>query len=297
MSLIKYPDKEQIEKARNIEEYLLSKILGQEPTLKAISKVIARSELGYLPQGEPKSSFVLFGPTGVGKTETCLCLAEYLYGDRNSLIRFDMSEFMKFESMDIFLERMEVYTSDRENAGGILLFDEMEKAHPRVLDYFIQILSAGRLTYTDHKTAKLDNFYIFFTSNLGTELISRIRSDNFPFSAIENSVLNRAKQELRPELIKRWKYMLVYNRLTYDVQRKLAEMYMGKETTRWGIEGYEPGVLELVMRKGIQVKYGARPLKNTIEEEVRNALASAILSGKDISRPRLMVNNNCLAVC
>jgi|GEM_PF-4969163 len=290
------PSTGDIDRIKKTEAFLFSKILGQSPALKTISQVIARCELGFVTKGEPKSSFLVFGPTGVGKTETCLCLAEYLYSDRNSLIRFDMSEFMKFESTDIFLERMQIYTSSRESTGGIILFDEIEKAHPKVLDFFLQILSAGRLTYADHRTARLDNFYLFFTSNLGTELISRIRSEKFPFSAMEKSVIRRAEQVIRPEIFGRVKYKIVYNRLTYDIQRKLAEMYIAREMLQWKIEAYGQGVLELVIRKGIHVKYGARPLKNTIEEEIRNALAAAMMAGKGTSRRKLTVNNNCLAI-
>ncbi len=296
MNLMKIHAVDEIDKIKRTGEYLFSKILGQSPALKTISQVIARCELGFVTQGEPKSSFLVFGPTGVGKTETCLCLSEYLYSDRSSLIRFDMSEFMKFESTDIFLERMQIYTASKESTGGIILFDEIEKAHPRVLDFFLQILSAGRLTYADHTTARLDNFYIFFTSNLGTELISRIRSEKFPFSAMEKSVIRRAEQVIRPEIFGRVKYKIVYNRLTYDIQRKIAEMYIAKEMKQWKIESYDHGVLELVIRKGIHVKYGARPLKNTIEEEIRNALASAVMSGKEITRVKLTVNNNSLFI-
>lgn len=285
-----------INKLKNLEKFLKTKILGQEEALAHIAETVRMSQLGFLTSSEPLSSFLLFGPTGVGKTETCRVLAEYLYGDVNKLIRLDMSEFMNFDSCSLFLDRMDHYTKDREKTGGIILFDEMEKAHPDILMYFLQILSAARLTYADHRTGDLSRFYIFFTSNLGTELLVDIQSDKFPFSALERAVITRAKNVLRPEFFHRIKNHIVYRRLDYDIQRNIADMYLHKETGNWGVKCYSRKCLELVMRKGIDVRGGARPLQDTIEKEVRNALAEAILNKNLTDNPQLIEQDYRLKV-
>ena len=287
---------ETIEKMLNLEIYLNHRIRGQEHALSQIAKVIRRCEFGYITPYEPLSSFLLFGPTGVGKTETCRVLAEYLYGDVNKLIRFDMSEFMELKTGSLFLERMDYYTKDLEAKGGIILFDEMEKAHPDILMYFLQILSAGRLTYHNHRTGDLSRFYLVFTSNLGTELLVDIQSEKFPFSALERAVITRAKNELRPEFFHRIKNHLVYRRLDYDIQREIASMYLNRETENWGVKKCHNECLELVIRKGIDVRGGARPLKGTIENEVRDALTDAVLEGSLPSRPELAESDYSLKV-
>ena len=285
-----------IEKMLNLETYLNHRIRGQEHALSRIAKVIRRCEFGYITPFEPLSSFLLFGPTGVGKTETCRVLAEYLYGDVDKLIRFDMSEFMELDTGRLFLERMDYYTRDLEDQGGIILFDEMEKAHPDILMYFLQILSAGRLTYHDHRTGDLSKFYLVFTSNLGTELLVDIQSEKFPFSALERAVITRAKNELRPEFFHRIKNHLVYRRLDYDIQREIASMYLGQETENWGVKNFKKECLELVIRKGIDVRGGARPLKGMIEDEVRDALTDAALEGKLPKHPQLIEQDYKLKV-
>ena len=274
-------------KMKNLERILNTRIRGQEEALAPIAEAIRTTYLGFSSSYEPLSSFLLFGPTGVGKTETCRVLAEYLYGNVSKLIRIDMSEFMNFESCSLFLERMDFYTRDREKTGGIILFDEMEKAHPDILMYFLQILSAARLTYKNHRTGDFSRFYIFFTSNLGTELLVDIQSAKFPVSALERAVITRAKNVLRPEFFHRIKNHIVYRRLDYDVQREIADMYLNQEAGHWGVRRYTGKCLELVMRKGIDVRGGARPLKDTIEKEVRNALAEAVLQHKLPEYPQL----------
>lgn len=285
---MKIPSNRKVKKMSELEDFLKSRIRGQEHALVKIAKVIRRSEFGYVTPGEPLSSFLLFGPTGVGKTETCRILAEYLYGDVNDLIRFDMSEFMEFETGNLFLDRMDYFTKEREKQGGIILYDEMEKAHPDILMYFLQILSSARLTYKNHRTADLSRFYLFFTSNLGTELLVDIQSEKFPFTALERAVITRAKNELRPEFFHRIKNHLVYKRLDYEIQREIASMYLGQEAESWGIENCQKDCLELVIRKGIDIRGGARPLKGTIENEVRDALSDAVLEEQLSENPELI---------
>lgn len=285
-----------IEKLKTLYAYLTERIKGQDRGLIPIVEAVQRAELGYVSKGEPKASIILFGPTGVGKTETCLCLTEFLYGDRNAMIRFDMSEFMNMESAQIFVDRMQVFTETRQEQGGVILFDEMEKAHARILDFFLQILSAARLTYANHKTANLENFYIFFTSNLGSEIIADIKSDKFPFSAMEKAVLRRAENELRPEFFGRIKLKIVYNKLPPAIQREIAKLYINKEIQTWELDGFSNETLEHMIRKGVHVRYGARPLKGTIETYIRNALKEKKLAGIDTKGGYVVKKDDLLAV-
>lgn len=266
-----------IEKLRELPEFLKERIKGQNRAMNVVAEVVQQAELGFVSKGEPKSNLIFFGPTGVGKTETCLCLSEFLYNDRNSMIRFDMSEFMNQDSATTFINRMQVFTEDKQENGGIILFDEMEKAHPRILDFFLQILSAARITFQNHKTANLENFYVFFTSNLGSELIADIKSEKFPFSAIEKAVLRRAENELRPEFFGRIKHKIVFNKLSPQIQREIAKLYLDKEINKWNLNGYTDDTLEQMIRKGIHVRYGARPLKNTIELKDNSPFVTSVL--------------------
>jgi ATP-dependent Clp protease ATP-binding subunit ClpB len=267
------------ERLRAMEGFLRESIIGQDDALAMICRVVVRCELGYVSPDLPKASFVLFGPTGVGKTESCLLLAEHLYGDRQALLRFDMSEFMLMESAPVFLDRMKFLATPREDAGGILLFDEMEKAHPRILDFFLQMLSAARLTYTDHAVGRLHNFYIVFTSNLGSEILAELRSARLPYTVLEKAVLSRAASELRPEFFGRIQNKIVYRRLDPASQRRIAALLLGRETERWGV-GHDAAALELMVRRGTDPRYGARPMRNTVESHVRDALATAVMRGE-----------------
>jgi ATP-dependent Clp protease ATP-binding subunit ClpB len=282
-----------IEHLRRLEGFLRSGIIGQDDALGAISRVIVRCELGYTSPDLPKANFALFGPTGVGKTETCLMLAEHLHGDRQALLRFDMSEFMLMDTAPVFLDRMQFLTAGREKTGGILLFDEMEKAHPRILDFFLQILSAARLTYSDHSTGLLHNFYIVFTSNLGSEILAELRSSRLPYTVLEKAVLSRASSELRPEFFGRLQNKIVYRKLDPNSQREIAGLLLNKETKRWGV-GHDTAALELMVRRGTDPRYGARPMRNTVESHVRDALAAAVMQGGNPTGSTLSGNDRKL---
>ena len=282
------------EQLNDLEDFLKSRILGQSPALAEITRVVSRCELGYTPKEEPMSSFLLLGPTGVGKTETCLVLAEFLYESRKRLLRVDMSEFMLESSVDLFLDRLDFLTRDHVSTGAIILFDEMEKAHPRILDLFLQLLSAARLTFGDHGTRDFSKFYIVFTSNLGSKKLTEIQNPNFPFTALEKRVIQFAQKSLRPEFFGRVKKKIVFRKLDTAVLRKVAKLHFEIETNRWNLK-YSADCLELIIRKGMDIRYGARPLRGVIEDEIHNALAGARFAGKE-EAGTLIVEDRSLVV-
>jgi ATP-dependent Clp protease ATP-binding subunit ClpA len=212
---------ELLTKLRHLETHLNANIKGQEHVLPRICSVLKRGELGLAHPRRPKGSFLFVGPTGVGKTEVTVCFSDYLFGP-GYLHRFDMSEFQNQSSVGLLLGSSNSETGMLGHAltqhdGGTLLFDEMEKAHPLVLDLFLQILDAGRITLANGETKSLSGYYIVFTSNIGSA--DAMRMESSAFATIERTVLRRVDQALRPELVARISEKLVFNRLSYVVHR------------------------------------------------------------------------------
>jgi len=275
-----------MEKLDKIEEELGKSILGQDHVLGRVASVLRRGELGLTHASRPKGSFLFLGPTGVGKTELALAFTRHLLGEEH-LFRFDMSEFMHFDSVKEFIGhngnpgRLGIIL-EKYQTGGCLLFDEMEKAHPQILLLFLQMLDAARITLGNNKTYSLGNFYIVFTSNIGSENI--LHSKRVPFATIERSVLAQLHLELRPEFIARIDEKIVFKKLEYHTQRQIAVLLLEKELSRLKDKGYastyDDSTLEFLVRKGIDRVFGARPLRNTIERHVQDALARRIIAGK-----------------
>jgi ATP-dependent Clp protease ATP-binding subunit ClpA len=198
------PTDEQKKVLAGLESHLKTHIRGQDHVISRVCSVLQRGELGLSHPGRPKGSFLFVGPTGVGKTELTNCFSEYLFGKGN-LHRFDMSEFQNQSSVELLLGRSvnEPGLLCRVGGGskGVLLFDELEKAHPLVLDLFLQILDAARITLSTGESLDLSRKYIVFTSNIGAS--ESMRMENSALSTIERTVLRRVDQTLRPELVGR----------------------------------------------------------------------------------------------
>jgi len=270
-------------KLRNLEPHLKSNIKGQDHVLPRICSVLQRGELDLAHPNRPKGSFLLVGPTGVGKTEITIAFTEYLCGS-DHLHRFDMSEFQNQSSVGLLLGNSSTDTGmlgralDR-NTRGTLLFDEMEKAHPLVLDLFLQILDAGRITLANGETRNLNNYYIVFTSNIGAGEAMRMESS--AFATIERTVLRRVDQVLRPELIARINEKLVFNRLPYAIQREICELMIGREVERLNGLGHnlnvEAATVETLVREGFHRTLGARPMRNTVDRYLQQHVSQALL--------------------
>jgi len=299
------PNNDDLQRAKlwELESHLRNRIRGQDHAIPRIASLLQRGELGLRKPGRPRGSFLFLGPTGVGKTEVTLAFTEFLLGvDR--LFRFDMSEYQNQESLAVLLggklgERGTLALAYDRHRCGTLLFDEIEKAHPRVLDVFLQILDAARVTMASGETLDLSGFYVVFTSNIASADVVGLQHSSF--ATMERHVLTRAQQSMRPELYARISEKLVFNKLTYDVQLEIAQILLEQELNFMRGKGYElmadQSVLAFLVRRGFHPRLGARPMRDVVEKSIGDAVATDVLaSGRGSGR--LVVNEpkNCLAI-
>jgi len=276
---------EKTERLRNLAQSLHAEIRGQDHIIPRVVSVLQRGELGLSKAGRPRGSFLFLGPTGVGKTELTQVFTGKLFG-LDKLVRYDMSEFQTQESLGLLLgsrpgESGFLGAAYDRTKTGTLLFDEVEKAHPRIMDIFLQVLDAARVTIATGETLDLSGFYIVMTSNIGSaELMSLQHSAE---ATLERHVLSRAQQSLRPEIFARIAEKLVFHRLSYEHQLEIAAKFLDKEIRFLSERGCNVRVAESVLpflvRKGFHPKLGARPMRDATERLVRNALAEDLLNG------------------
>lgn len=274
-----------VERLRGLRSQLADQIKGQDHVLDRVCSVLTRGELGFAHPRRPKGSLLFIGPTGVGKTETANVFTSYLF-EGATPVRFDMSEYQLQKSVD------KLIGEDRDDPGllgralsgasrGVLLFDEIEKAHALVLDLFLQVLEDARITLATGETLDLTGFYIVFTSNIGSAEVMRMVSA--PFSTIERTVLMRVGQELRPELVGRITEKAVFGRLDYATQRAICEQLIATERQRLRALGHElavePDAVEFLIREGYHRLLGARPMRGAVERFLQDAVAASVLSG------------------
>src|ERR1700736_5457130 len=278
------------EKLKALEKRLCESILGQEEIIREIVPILINGELGINSEGKPKANLLLLGPPGVGKTDICNVFTDYLLG-REKLIRFDMSEYQTVESIYRLLghngeEGLFGLNYDRVDGAGTLLFDEIEKAHERVLDLFLQLLSAARLTLGSGRVLNLEKFYVVATSNIGSPLLVGSKTD--VRETLVRRVIQEARDQMRPETFDRFDRVLAFNRLSYDVQIEVGRLHL-----KWEIEAqYRRGhkvtecnaeALKAIVRNGYSEKQGARRMRNTAREAVQEAVREALLSGGETS--------------
>jgi len=273
-------------KLRTLPVHLAAAIKGQDHALPRIVSVLTRGELGLANPRRPRGSFLLVGPTGVGKTETANAFTEHLFGSKP--IRFDMSEYQLQKSVDRLLGES---ISDhgllgralRAVACGVLLFDEVEKAHPLVLDLFLQILEDARVTLATGETLDLSGFYVVCTSNIGSS--ETMRMESAPFASVERTVLMRVREQLRPELVGRVNEIVVFGRLDYATQRSICESMIVSEITRLAALGHRlevsDGTLEFLVRAGYHRMLGARPMRGVVERFIQETVGHRLLHSGD----------------
>ena len=272
---------------RKLLPFLQQRIRGQDHVLPRIVSLLQRGELGLTKTLRPRGSFLFLGPTGVGKTEVTLNFTRSLFGEE-FLFRFDMSEYQTQESLAVLLggklgERGTLALAYDRHSSGTLLFDEIEKAHPRVLDVFLQILDAARVTMASGETLDLSGFYVVFTSNIGSAEIVGLQHSSF--ATMERHVLARAQQTMRPELYARITEKLVFNKLTYDIQLEIARLLLTQELAFMRDKGHclEPAetVLPFLVRRGFHPRLGARPMRDMVEKSIGDAVAAHLLADGD----------------
>lgn len=276
--------KSQIEKLTHLEPYLLSKIKGQNHAISRVCSVLERGQLGLQPAGKPLGSFLFLGPTGVGKTEMTLEFSRYLFGS-DSVFRFDMSELLHLDNVKLFMGD-ETGSSGRlgkvlsEHRHGVLLFDEIEKAHRLIWDLFLQMLDAARITLANHHAYDLSRFYIVCTSNIGSQQL--LRPTRLPFATLERAVLSELHRVFRPELVGRFDEKIVFKPLCPDTQREIGRQAIDEELARLREKGFDLSVteeaFEFLLRHGIHKTLGARPMKKTVQKFLGDALRQSIKS-------------------
>jgi ATP-dependent Clp protease ATP-binding subunit ClpA len=259
-----------VSRLRTLNDSLGANILGQAEPLAEICALLQRSFCGLRLPGRPVASMLLLGPTGVGKTETCILLTQHLFGSAEKLIRLDMSEYMTVDSIGVLRgqnvrERglLGLYV-DRSGGEGTLLFDEIEKAHPLIMDVFLQILSAGRFTLANGETLDLTRYIVVATTNIGARMLMESRSTDR--ETLVRRTLHAGMTEMRPETYARFDLHCVFNKLDYLTLKRIGGLHVDKCLALINERGHtlecEPGVAEYVQREGYSEKFGARPMQN-----------------------------------
>ena len=272
-----------------LESHLLSKIKGQNHVIARVCSVLERGQLGLQPIDKPLGSFLFLGPTGVGKTELTLEFTRYLFGS-NEVYRFDMSEFLHLDNVKLFMGdetgnpgRLGNVLSQHQQ--GVLLFDEIEKAHRLIWDLFLQMLDAARITLNDHRTYDLSGFYLVCTSNIGSQRL--LRPTRLPFTTLERAVISELHRFFRPELVGRFDEKIVFKPLSPDTQREIGQFAIFEELARFREKGFDLRVseeaFEFLVRRGIHKAFGARPMKKTVQKFIGDAIAHALKSGAQLS--------------
>lgn len=292
------------EKLLQMESVLHKKVIGQNEAINAVSNAIRRSRAGLADENKPNGSFLFLGPTGVGKTELCKALAQFLFDDQDSMIRIDMSEFMEKHSVARLIGAPPGYVgydeggylteAVRRKPYSLILFDEVEKAHPDVFNVLLQVLDDGRLTDSQGRTVDFKNSVIVMTSNLGSPLIQEQTKQGLDYQIIKENVMDVVGQHFRPEFINRLDEIVVFHPLDSDEIRKIAEIQVGILAGRLAKQnlGLEitNDVYDKIAAVGFDPVFGARPLKRAIQQLLENPLAQNLLEGQFISGETIKVS-------
>jgi ATP-dependent Clp protease ATP-binding subunit ClpB len=282
------------EKLVKMEERLAHRVIGQEQAVKAVADAVRRNRAGLGDPNRPIGSFMFLGPTGVGKTELCKALAEFLFDDEDAMVRIDMSEFMEQHSVARLIGAPPGYVGYEE--GGrlteavrrkpycVVLFDEIEKAHRDVFNVLLQVLDDGRLTDGQGRTVSFKNAVIVMTSNIGSHEIQRLASQDAQSWEVEAKVQALLKDHFRPEFLNRVDEIILFHSLAKEQIRAIVELQLDELSKRLAARSLKLTVSEdakkLLVEEGYDPQYGARPLKRVIQQRIENALASKILAGE-----------------
>jgi len=278
------------EKLVKLEEHLHQRVVGQEEAIKAVANAVRRARAGLQDPNRPIGSFLFLGPTGVGKTELSRALAEFLFDDENAMIRIDMSEYMEKHTVARLIgappgyvgyeEGGQLSEAVRRKPYSVVLFDEIEKAHPDVFNILLQVLDDGRITDGQGRTVDFKNTVIIMTSNIGSQYITGEESKE----ARSRLVMDALRAHFRPEFLNRVDEIIIFDRLTEDDLKKIVEIQLRRLTKRLEQQkitlDLSDSAKELLAREGYDPVYGARPLKRTIQKEILDPLSIDILEGK-----------------
>ncbi len=304
------------ERLKNLENVLHKRVVGQNEAVEAVSKAIRRSRVGLKDPSRPIGSFLFLGPTGVGKTELSKALAEALFGNEESIIRVDMSEFMEPHSVSKLIgsppgyvgfdEGGQLTEKIRRKPYSVLLFDEIEKAHPDVMNMLLQILEDGRLTDSQGRTVNFKNTVVIMTSNIGAKLITDKKTLGFShasendkeeaekqYESIKKDVMAELKKEFKPEFINRIDEIIVFHKLQEQDIMQIIEIMLNQVKNRMADNNIEieidESVKKLIFERGFDKNYGARPLRRAIQNYVEDSISEAILDGRVVATKTMVV--------
>ena len=296
------------EKLLRLGDHLHKRLIGQDEAVSAVADAVVRARSGLKDPNRPIGSFIFLGPTGVGKTELGRALAEFLFDDEANMVRLDMSEYMEKHTVARLVgappgyvgydEGGQLTEAVRRHPYSVVLFDEVEKAHPDVFNVMLQILDDGRLTDGHGRTVDFKNTVVIMTSNIGSQLILGYsgRGDDSGYEAMKREVLNVLRREFRPEFLNRVDDIVVFHGLTRDDLREIVEIQLGHLRERLDERHIR---LELTQRAkdhfadtGYDPAYGARPLKRLIQKKLETALARKLLAGEVKDHSRVVVDHD-----
>ena len=281
------------DKLLHMEEFLHNRVVGQDEAVVAVSNAVRRSRAGLSDPNRPSGSFLFLGPTGVGKTELTKALANFLFDSDDAMVRIDMSEFMEKHSVSRLVGAPPGYVGYEE--GGVLteavrrkpysviLFDEVEKAHPDVFNILLQVLDDGRLTDSQGRVVDFKNSVIVMTSNLGSQDVREL-GGNATKEEVRTVVMNAVSEHFRPEFINRIDELVVFHALEKDQIRGIADIQLDRLRQRLAERdmrlSVDDSAFDQLIEAGFDPLYGARPLKRAIQQRIENGLAQKILGGE-----------------
>ncbi|MGN0818374.1 MAG: ATP-dependent Clp protease ATP-binding subunit, partial [Candidatus Coproplasma sp.] len=290
------------EKLLHLEENLHKRIIGQDEAVSAVARAIRRARAGLNEANKPIGSFIFVGPTGVGKTDLAKALAEAMFGDEKLMIRLDMSEFMEKHSVSKLIGAPPGYVGYDDNNGGqltervrrkpysVILFDEVEKAHPDVFNVLLQILDDGRLTDSKGREINFKNTIIILTSNVGASQIKKMTSFGFSsgeddgYDNMKDNIQEALRESFKPEFLNRIDDIIVFRKLTKEEAGKICRKIIDSLGDRLKVKNIDLAVTDEAMDKildeGYSDIYGARPLKRTVQKRVEDRLSDEILAGR-----------------
>ncbi|MSR87596.1 MAG: AAA family ATPase [Candidatus Zambryskibacteria bacterium] len=301
---------EEAEKLYRMDDNLKKRIIGQDEAVVKISNTIKRSRAGINDPNRPIGSFIFLGPTGVGKTELTKALAEFLFDDDKALIRVDMSELMEKHAVSKLIGAPPGYVGFEEGSSfaesirhrpySVILFDEIEKAHPEVFNILLQILDNGRLTDAKGRVINFKNTVIIMTSNIGAQYIDKMQSIGFSkgdkenYGEVKEKVLITLKDHFKPEFLNRLDDIIIFDILSKDAIREIVKIQIDIVKGRLVEKEIElsvtDSVIELLTKEGYNPQYGARPLKRMIQDKILNPVASMMIGNKILSGGTILVN-------
>jgi len=290
------------DKLLHMEEFLGKRVIGQEPAVKAVSNAVRRSRAGLSDPNRPLGSFMFLGPTGVGKTELCKALAEFLFDSEEAMVRIDMSEYMEKHAVARLIgappgyvgyeEGGQLTEAVRRKPYSVILFDEIEKAHTDVFNILLQVLDDGRLTDSMGRTVDFRNTVIIMTSNLGSSMIQEMTGKE-EYEKIQKTVLEVVGQHFKPEFINRIDELVVFESLSKEQLRNIVDVQLHNVENRLSELGmkvmFTDKAKDKLAESGYDPVFGARPLKRVIRQMIENPLAEKILSGDFIDGSKVIV--------